>query len=193
MKKIIYCFAVIFTSALIFNSCQSDFLETNPTDKISSNGVTSSTETAWIALNGIHRALYVRYQSQGRGGLGAYYIHMDDMGEDMVFNYATYTTYLRWLNRDESNDYNRDTWLMFYGWISNANIIINGIENASGELADKNAIKGQALLYRAFCHFELVQMYASGYQSGIENSQPGIPLMVKNITDGVGRGTGRAR
>ncbi|WP_461634083.1 RagB/SusD family nutrient uptake outer membrane protein [Labilibaculum euxinus] len=187
MKKIIYSFVLIVSVSLLFSSCGEDYLDTYPTDNISSNGVTSSTNTAWTALNGIHRALYERYGSQGRVGLGAYYLHIDEMGEDMVFNYATWSTYLRWQNMDATSSDNRDTWLMFYGWISNANILINGIDNAAGEQTDKDAIKGQALLYRAFCHYELVQMYGSRYVPEGNNMQLSIPIMVENTTDGLAR------
>lgn len=187
MKKIIYNSLLIVFVSILFSACQDDYLDTLPTDTVSSNSVTSSTNTGWTALNGIHRALYVRYGSQGRGGLGAYYLHMDEMGEDMVSNTASWTTYLRWKNMDATNAYNSDSWLMFYGWISNANVLINGIDDAVGDQEDKDAIIGQALLYRAFCHYELVQMYSSRYVPNGNNTQLGIPLMVENSTEELAR------
>ncbi len=190
MKKIVYSFVFIAAAAYIFSACSKDFLDNYPTDSVSSFGVTSSTGTAMAALNGIHRSLYVRYGSQGRGGLGAWYLHIDEQAEDMVFNYATWTTHLRWLHRDATSSYNRENWLMFYGWIANANVLINGInEGTAGSQEDKDIIVGQALLYRAFCHYELVQQYGNRYAPGGANTQFGIPYMLETTTEGQARET----
>jgi len=190
MRKIVYSFVIIFAAAVIFSACKKEFLDIYPTDNISAFGVTSSTSTAMAALNGIHRALYVRYGSQGRGGIGAWYYHIDEMGEDHVFNYATWTTHLRWLHRGANDSYNEGNWLMFYGWIANANILINGVgDNTSGTQEEKDIIVGQALLYRAWCHFNLVQMYADRYVPGGGNNQLGIPLMLESTTEGQERAT----
>jgi len=131
----------------MFTACEKDFLDTNPTDQVSSSAVLLSTDNAMTALNGIHRALYVRYGSQGRGGIGAYMIHIDEAGEDHVHNANNWSTNLRWQTNSSPTDaYNRANWLMFYGWIANANILINGVDGAAGNQEDKDAIKGQALL-----------------------------------------------
>jgi len=190
MKKLIYSFVFVFTAGLIFSACEKDFLNNYPTDNVSSFGVTSSTGTAMAALNGIHRALYVRYGSQGRGGIGAWYYHHDEIAEDMVFNYATWTTYVRWLNRDATNSYNRADWLMFYSWIANANVLINGVgENTTGSQEEKDLVVGEALLYRAWCHYNLVQVWGDRYVPGGGNSQLGVPIMLESTTEGQPRAT----
>jgi len=194
MRKIVYSLVFIFAAGFIFSACEKEFLDNYPTDNVSSFGVTSSTGTAMAALNGIHRALYVRYDridpSQGSCGLGAWYYHIAEKADDMVFNYATWTTYVRWLNRDATNSYNRRDWLMFYGWIANANVLINGIgEDTSGSQEEKDVIVGQALLYRALFHYNLVRMWAKRYVPGGGNTQPGIPIMTETTTEGQARAT----
>jgi hypothetical protein len=190
MKKIIISLVFIFTASVIFTSCKKDYLETVPTDAVSAGAATLTTDNAWAALNGIHRALYVRYGSQGRGGIGAYYLHNDEYGEDMVFNYATWTYHVRWQSRETDNAYNGANYLMFYGWIANANILINGVgENTAGDQEDKDAIVGQALLYRAWCHYHLVQDYGKRYVPGGGNTQLGVPYMLDNSTEGKARNT----
>jgi len=190
MRKILYSFVFILAAGIIFSACQKDFLNNYPTDNVSSFGVTSSTGTAYAALNGIHRALYVRYGSQGRGGIGAWYYHNDEIAEDMVFNYATWTTYVRWIRRDATNSYNRNDWLMFYSWIANANVLINGIgDNTSGSQEDKDIIVGQSLIYRAWCHFYLVQTWGDRYVPGGGNTQLGVPLMLEATTEPQPRST----
>lgn len=189
MKKILYGIVIIFTLGIGLSSCEKEFLETGPTDAVSASSATLTTDNAWAALNGIHRRLYVRYGSQGRGGMGAFYIHMDELGEDHVFNYATWTTHLRWLHRDETSSYNESNWAMHYELISNANVLINGLDEATGSAEDKKAIIGQSLLYRAFCHYHLVQLYGKRYVPGDSNSQLGIPIMMINTTEPQARAT----
>lgn len=190
MKKIIISLVFIFTLSAFFTSCKKDYLETVPTDAVSASAATLTTDNAWAALNGIHRALYVRYGSQGRGGLGAYYYHHDEVADDMVFTYATWTTWVRWLMVDETSSYNEADYLMFYSWIANANVLINNItEETTGDPADRDAIVGEALLYRAFCHFQLVQNYAKRYVAGGGNTQLGVIYMLDNTTEGQPRNT----
>lgn len=190
MKKILIIFIGILSVNILFTACEEDFLDTYPTDQVSSSTVLLSTDNAMTALNGIHRALYVRYGSQGRGGIGAYFIHIDEAGEDHVHNVNNWSTNLRWQpNSDPSDPYNRANWLMFYGWIANANVLINGIDGAEGSQAEKDIIKGQALIYRAYCHFHLVQSYGGRYKKGEANSQLGIPIKLDNATDPIARNT----
>ncbi len=190
MKKILIIFIGILAVSSIFTACEEDFLDTYPTDQISSEVVVQTTDNAMISLNGIHRALYIRYVSQGRGGAGHFNMNMDELGEDHVFNSATWTTSVRWiLNSSPTDTYNTDHWGMFYKWIANANVLINGIDGASGEQADKDIIKGQALVYRAYCHYMLVQVWADTYVKGAVNSQLGVPLKLDNSTDPIARST----
>ncbi len=191
MRKIVYSLVFIFAAGFIFSACEKEFLDNYPTDNVSAFGVTSSTGTAMASLNGIHRTFYERrYGSQGRVGIGSWYYHIAEKADDMVFNFATWTTYVRWLNRDATNSYNRADWLMFYDWIANANVLINGIdENTSGSQEEKDIIIGQSLLYRAVCHYNLVRMWAKRYVPGGGNTQPGIPIMTETTTEGLARAT----
>lgn len=190
MKKIIYILIGIFAAGSLFTACEKDYLDTYPTDQVSSNAAVLTTDNALTALNGIHRALYVEYGSQGRGGIGAFNIHIDEAGEDHVFNRSNWTTSYRWIpNSDPTSSYNRANWAMFYQFIANANVIINGIDDATGDPADRDAVKGQALLYRAYSHYQMVQVWGSRYKKGGSNSQLGIPIKVDGSTEPITRGT----
>ncbi|MFD0761649.1 RagB/SusD family nutrient uptake outer membrane protein [Lutibacter aestuarii] len=190
MRKILITFIGMLAINVLFTACDKDFLETTPTDQVGAAVVTETTGNAMAALNGIHRALYVRYGSQGRGGAGHFNMFMSEMGEDHVFNSSTWTTGLRWILTDSpTNSYNRAHWAMFYEWIANANILIAGIDDAVGEQDDKDNIKGQALLYRAYGHFMLVQTWAGRYVKGQTNSQLGVPLKTEPSTEPIARAT----
>ncbi|MDD7884675.1 RagB/SusD family nutrient uptake outer membrane protein [Flavivirga sp. 57AJ16] len=191
MKKIIISFIGILAVLFCFTACEKDYLDTSPTDRVSSSAAVLTTDNALTALNGIHRALYERYaDSQGRVGIGAFNLHIDEAGEDHVFNRSNWTQSYRWLpNESPTNSYTTANWAMFYQWIANANIIINGIDNATGEQADKDGIKGQALVYRAFCHFHLVRVWGNRYETGGGNSQLGVPIKLDNSVDPIARST----
>ncbi|UOB17134.1 RagB/SusD family nutrient uptake outer membrane protein [Abyssalbus ytuae] len=190
MKKITYIFILIFSYNLLLTGCEKDFLDTYPTEQVSSATIITTTGNAMSALNGIHRALYIRYDSQGRGGAGSFNMNMDELGEDHVFNSATWTTSYRWiLNSNPTNSYNTSHWAMFYKWIANANILINGVDQAEGEQEERDIIKGQALLYRAYAHYQLVQVWAGAYKRGVENQQAGVPIRLDNSTEPLARAT----
>lgn len=190
MKRTKYIIIGILAVLPFFTACEKDFLETFPTDQVSSGTAVSTTGNAMTALNGIHRALYIRYGSQGRGGAGFFNLFMDEMGEDHVFNSATWTTGYRWLvNASPTDSYNEAHWAMFYKWIANANVLINGIDDAEGEQAEKDIIKGQSLLYRAYGHFQLVQTWAAAYNKGGGNTQLGVPIKLDNSIEPIERST----
>ncbi|MGM5470024.1 RagB/SusD family nutrient uptake outer membrane protein [Flavobacteriaceae bacterium LMO-SS05] len=190
MKRILIIFISVMVVGSLFTACEKDFLETNPTDQVSSGVVLTTTGNAMSALNGIHRALYIRYGSQGRGGAGHFNMNMDELGEDHVFNSATWTTSYRWnLNSDPTDSYNTAHWAMFYQWIANANVLINGVDGAAGPQSDKDIIKGQALLYRAYSHYMLVQVWAGTYKEGGNNSQLGVPIKLDGSTEPIERST----
>ncbi len=46
------------------------------------------------------------------------------------------------------------------------------------EQAEWNRLRGSALFLRSYAFFELMQLFSSPYESGRENTQPGIPLKV---------------
>lgn len=72
---------------------------------------------------------------------------------------GTYTTIgknmLTWLMTDVY------AWNRYYGFLGPINLIISGIETAEGENEQlRNRVKGEALVWRAFAYFKLLQYYA---------------------------------
>ncbi len=179
MKKLIIKPFLIIGLFVLF-SCGDDFLETLPTEDISSASITATTGNLLLGINGIHRSLYVRYSSQGEGGVGGVMITMDVMGEDFVMTSAGngwYNSEYQWNTHTNANAARTlYPYRIYYRFIRNANVLINGADDAEGPQTIKNMVKGQALVYRAFCHFQLVQLYGSRYVAGSQNNQPGIPI-----------------
>lgn len=176
-------------SVLLLGSCSGDFLDHAPTEFISEEAATADTDALYLSLNGIHRSMYLRYENQGETGFGGIMQQMDIAGEDLVYT-ASNSWYLSVYNwTAASNDNSQEIkfpYRTLYRIIRNANAIINNANAASGPQEDKDITKGQALLYRAFSHFQLVQIYGKRYVNGAVNSQDGVPLIL-NTVDIVGR------
>jgi hypothetical protein len=193
MKRKIYSTLLIAALALFMVSCSEDWLDTNPTDQVSSTSAFTTTTNAMQALNGIHRSMYFQWANQGEAGEGSMNINRDMLGEDLVMTSSGngwYNTTYQWVaHRSETASVDYFPWRMYYRIIANANMIINNIDNAAGPQAEKDVIKGQALVYRAWGHFNLVQLYGKRYVAGTQNSQLGVPIMLTNNFEGQARNT----
>ncbi|PZX57718.1 SusD-like starch-binding protein associating with outer membrane [Algoriphagus ratkowskyi] len=184
---------VIAGALLVGTSCADDYLDTVPTDAVSEEAVFTSTQNAMAALNGIHRMLHIRFDSQGQAAESGVMIMRDVLAEDVVFTTSGngwYVSTVRWLNHVNENSGDvRFVWRYYYKVIGNANMIISKIDNVVGPQAEKDEIKGQALAYRAWAHFNLVQMFAERYNAGGSNSQLGVPIVIEPISEGGARNT----
>jgi len=181
-------------AVLMFTSCRKSFLNTSPSNSVANTEATASTTNGYAALNGIHRIMYVQYDQQGEAGEGSNNIFRDLMGEDIVYPLANGSTGLiglmQWTTHRNVNAVDlRYVYRYYYRIISNANVLINGIDGATGPDADKKIIKGQCLAYRAWAHFQLVQLWGKRYVAGVNNSQLGVPLMLTNNLVGQPRAT----
>jgi hypothetical protein len=195
MKSTKYIFIFLLVS-LCFSACKKDFLDTFPTTSVGADNALSSTQNAYAALNGIHRIMYTQYDAQGQSGEGGNNLFRDYMGEDIVFPLAggsqAYVGFMQWVTHRNVNDGSlRYMYRFYYRLISNANILINGIDKVPGGAeTDRKIIKGQALAYRAWAHFQLVQLWGKRYDAAAKpNSQLGVPLLVLNTLDGQSRAT----
>ncbi|KIO53087.1 carbohydrate-binding protein SusD [Flavobacterium hibernum] len=188
MKQIFFAI-----SLLILTSCSDDFLEKKPTEFIDYEASTKTTANLMTLLNGIHRSLYVRYESnQNENGLGSLMEQVDIAGDDIVYP-VTNSWFLQVYNwngvANENSQDIRFPYRTYYRIIRNANTIINATDAAIGSDADKKIVKGQALLYRAFCHYQLVQLFGKRYINGTVNSQLGVPVILTVGNDNFPRST----
>lgn len=194
MKKI-FSKSVLIIAVLGFlsSSCSDDFLNTLPTEDVSAESITATTANLMLGINGIHRSLYLRFNSQGEGGLGGMMIMTDMLGEDLVMTTTGngwYNATYRWIDHTNANDGdNLYHYRVYYRFIRNANVIINGADGAVGDADERNVAKGQALFYRAFSHFQLVQLYGGRYVGGQPNTQLGVPIRTTADNEPLARAT----
>ncbi|SDD12464.1 RagB/SusD family nutrient uptake outer membrane protein [Williamwhitmania taraxaci] len=193
MRKIKYILGI--AAILSLGACSKDFLETAPTESIPAEDAFNTTSDAYAALNGIHRAMFFQYDAQDQAGQGSIMIDADLLGEDLVMttlgNSWFVSTY-RWIDHRNasSSGLPRFAWKFYYKIISNANTIINKIDNCVGPDKDKNQIKGQAFAFRAWAYFNLVQLYGKRYDvTTVPNTQLGVPLLLTNTIMGQPRAT----
>src|SRR5690606_14145708 len=69
------------------------------------------------------------------------------------------------------------------------NEIIANIDDAVGSNQDKNFIKAQALSYRAWSYYQMIQLFAKRYVKGGDNSSLGLSLILEKTIGAVPRNT----
>lgn len=68
-------------------------------------------------------------------------------------------------------------WNGSYEAIAHANEVLAVIDQLDGDEAQRAAVKGEALLTRAYNHFMLVNLFAKHYNSQTARNDPGIPYV----------------
>lgn len=191
MKRIFITICSVAMVLTILSSCKKEYLETAPTGSVPSTGVFTSTEGAYVALNGTYRYMWNSLSNHGNFGQKAADLTMDLMGNDMAIHGTSYG----WFNAENrftahlspaAGTRSSLTWEYYYRVINNANIIIKNIDGASGSAVDKDNIKGQALALRAYNYFYLVNLFQHTYKGN--EDKPGVPLYTEPIITGKPRG-----
>jgi hypothetical protein len=84
-------------------------------------------------------------------------------------------------NWKESTSSNQDTpsfiWMGSYEAIAPANEVLAILADLDGDTDKKNAIRGEALLARAYNHFMLVNLFAKQYNRQTASTDPGVPYI----------------
>ncbi len=174
--KIIYLLVLVAGTS----ACNNDYLNVDPSDSVSENLVGKSIDNLYMALNGIHRKMVSQDKVvPGMGGYPGFMTCMDISADDITWeNDKVYQDVLQWQAQgSDSHPFNLVMWESYYEFILNANIILSHVdkfEQTGGDLY--KAVKGEALCFRAFSHFMLVQIYASRYEADGDNSHKGIPI-----------------
>lgn len=182
MKNIL----IILTIIPLFTCCSGNFLDTSSTSAYDESFVFSTTEKAYAALNGMHRAMVIQYGSQQYyGGYPSIMINMEMLGDDVVLT-SNGNGY--WINeyqwkghRSATGIFPFFTYHFFYKLVANANMILENTDASIGPEGEKKMIKGQALAYRALSYFWLVQLYGKRYVPDTDNHNPAVPLILTSV------------
>ncbi len=181
-KYKILTFSLIFAISLGLSSCSEDFLQTVPTDSVSTEIALGSTDNMMLAINGIHRAMYAQ-----NGLISAYagqqfMIPTAEYGASDALHSTTgngwHRARLQWdMHTSATRSDVEYVWFFNYNIIGSANNIINASEDLQSS-DDLNNILGQAYAYRAWAHFNLVRWFGKAYMVGNPSSDLGVPIML---------------
>lgn len=151
--------------AVGLSSCDSNLLDTSPTDSMSGPDILKNTSSAEIAVNGLIRSLYT-YDDHQQFGPASVAIMHDLMGEDMIlgadgsgwFTFDARYNVKSWYTRKSRRCY--DMWNDNYSMIAGANYILAAEPTMAGDSKSKDYIMGQAYGLRALAYFTLAQTFA---------------------------------
>lgn len=193
MKNI---FKILLAASLVLSGCEAEYLERVPTTSITDTDLFSTVVGAQTALEGIHRNTYQFYSTHDRFGQKSIDMTVDLLGEDFFQSERGYGWLVGWYQYIEHRNINslnlEYIWAYYYDIIDNANIILKNIDNSSDAalFAEKvSNIKAQALTYRAFSYYNLIQLYANRYVPGGANAHTGVPIILEPTQVGKARNT----
>lgn len=179
---------LVASTALAMTSCGSDYLETSPSESVSTGQAVGSTTNAYKALNGIAKTMSTQQYAWSQGCAGEdriISIYENYPSQDYIYNYYA----AGWgpimniqYNTRNNTSYAAYPWYYYYTIIGQANSIICNIDNATGPESEKNFDKASALTYRAYGYEKLLHYYCPRWKESGNGSAEGLPLRVDEST-----------
>lgn len=184
MKLYNITLSIAALAAVALTGCKDDFMDVAPTEAVSDITIQSSVDNIYLAVNGLQKEMVSQESGyQCFGGLPGFMFCRDWMADDITCHaggnwWSRQSTWQYMTN--PSSGYGTTYYWIPYQWIMNANKILeslaaidkDGLSDSQKKLYDQ--CKGEALAFRAFAHYELVQMYGKRYVPGQTNSQDGV-------------------
>lgn len=184
---------------LVIYGCGEDFLETEPTDRLSADQVARAAEFNPDITQGFVSGLYQLMYIPGTGGYGGdddfgqkgVDIWSDMLSADIAHSKTDYGWYSTFSALQHSVDFTASTnymvWRYYYRIIRAANsvIVTLGGNDAAPELAENRHFLGQAKAMRAYAYFYLVQLYTDRY----DPAQEILPLYIEPLVEPIAKST----
>ena len=168
MKKIIYLIAGIS----LFSSC-SDLLDELPDSQVPVNSPERIKRVLVNAYPGASAMMLNEYSSDNIADNGTIVTDFNYLTDEVVY----------WKTINEYGNYEglEYVWAQNYKAISHANEALEGIAKLGND-PKLNPAKGEALLARAYAHFELVNTFCKAYNPTTSNADLGIPYTLTSET-----------
>ena len=180
MKNIKYKYIILALSGFfLVTSCDRE-LDINPEQSVGTNVVISTPES-------VEQILIGAYKNTGDGDLfgGDLQIYADILGDNGdLYWWGTYADLGNIYEKSiiSNNVYVRDSWARAYKVIYETNVVLDNL-NIVTDADDKKRIGGEAKFLRALNYFELVRYFGKQYEVGKNNTQLGVPLVLKTTSD----------
>lgn len=170
------------------SACSSDFLDRTPTASTATATVFASTDNVKLAVNGLAYLMKSQHQAYTQGCAGENRIrsiYSEYPSQELRYNqfapgWAVVMNQLYYTRT--STSYCKYPWGYYYEIIGDANSIIANVDAATGEEADKQFYKAQALTFRAYCYLKLMEIYAPRWQDTNNGSASAIVLRIDEST-----------
>ena len=168
MKKIIYLIAGIS----LFSSC-SDLLDELPDSQVPVNSPERIKRVLVNAYPGASAMMLNEYSSDNIADNGTIVTDFNYLTDEVVY----------WKTINEYGNYEglEYVWTQNYKAISHANEALEGIAKLGND-PKLNPAKAEALLARAYAHFELVNTFCKAYNPTTSNADLGIPYALTSET-----------
>ena len=174
MKTILTYLSTIAVSLSVLTACN-DFLDETPDSRINVN---TEEKVKALLATAYPQASFVRVTELASD-------NADDLNGDLNGNYDRFSEQCyRWQPVTESDNENTAMiWQDYYAAIASANHALAAIEKMGGATTETlKALKGEALLCRAYAHFVLTNIFCMNYSSQFSKTDPGIPYTTEPET-----------
>lgn len=197
MKRYINNVIVSLTliSAPLLVSCSSDYLDTAPTESVSTGDAVGNADNGYKALNGIAKTMSTQQYAWSQGCAGenrVIVIYENYPSQDYFYNYYAQgwapIMNLKYSLRNNTS-YDAYPWYYYYTIIGQANTIIAHIDDATGDDEQKTYVKASALTFRAYAFEKLMHYYAPRWQDSNNGSALGVILRLDESVDGLAQST----
>ncbi len=169
---------IVFACAVILSSCIKDV---SPSDSITTETLTSTTEGLTNAVNGAYALFKDHVVFNGTADDNNMYLRQffqlsDFASDDIVCGQVTEDPlfYSFSLAHSPTQTNTRYFWYISYKIINDANTVIEAVEANQTDDPTRKQLLGECYFLRAFCHFNLVRLFARPYS--LDKSAPGIIL-----------------
>jgi len=177
MKK--YKYISIIISLLAFTACD-DNLSFEPEQNILTDIAIGSPENISNILNNAYGT--ARSSSSYGGGIA--------LASELIANNGDIWwngTYVDPAQFDEKailtdNAFVQDIWMNGYDIINQTNIILSNL-SVFTDTYKKEVTEGEAKFLRGLTYFDLARLFSKPYVSGVQNSQPGVPVVLTAVLD----------
>lgn len=187
MRNIIfYLFAIVLSTY----SCSKEYLDVQPSNQVSAQTLFETVNGAQSVIDGVLRDMRSQHNNNhDQFGVKAIDLAIDLMGEDMaVEKFHWFGADYRFENHDAKGYRSDYVWTLYYRMIYNLNEVINHNDFLKAQPeAERQHIKAQAFVLRAYSYFQLIQLFQNTY-NGSENA-PGVPVYTEATTSGNPRST----
>lgn len=187
MKKNVLKFIGLGCLVLGFHSCGDSYLDTEPTEFVTESQLADAASLNPALIAGTIDGIYTTMLSTGTGGSTGHDdfgqkgndIFSDMLSSDMALSGSVYGWYRSSITEMQgTQDFtffdNQQVWTYYYAQILNSNLAMGNLGGADAdpENPEVRALLGQALAFRAYSYFMLMQYFVDDYTP----DQPVLPI-----------------